>query len=271
MFNVKVDEDTGLENVRFEDYNGRPCELWQSSPYDEGAIPGAATIRLGISCNRMRLDRDLVEELVYRLQVWLRTGSFLDVPKSGPADLQEQPDTPKHESGVECYINMLQREANLLDEPKSEPESQECTDAVTVDTSEPPVGKDVLGELLGKPMLHTAEPPSVADVLADVERVKYALLQCGLATMHDSLCAMEQAIISAYGVDSPNSDPSHMRWDINVENEDGVLKLYIDGETTDGSQRVVRELSVHADGHIDTPRGTFICNLTPGKHEIHRV
>ena len=75
MFNVKVDEHTGLENVRFEDYNGRPCELWQSSPCNEGATPGVATIRLGMNGIRMRLDRDLVEELVDRLQAWLLTGS----------------------------------------------------------------------------------------------------------------------------------------------------------------------------------------------------
>ena len=234
MFDIQVDEGTGREIISFEDCNARPCELRQSSPYDEGATPGASTIRLGMNGIRMRLDRDLVEELVDRLQAWLRTGSFVDVPKS-------------------------------------EPEFQECTDAVTADTSEPPVGKEVLGELLGKPILHTAEPPSISDVLEDIERVKYALLQRGLATMHDSLCAMEQAIISSCEVGSPNSDLSHMRWDINAENEDGVLKLCIDGETTDGLQRVVRELSVHTDGHIDAPTGTFICNLTPGKHEIHRV
>lgn len=73
------------------------------------------------------------------------------------------------------------------------------------------------------------------------------------------------------GAQDCDDDSELMRWDINAENEDGVLKLYLEGETVDGSQRVVRELHVQPNGHIEAARGTFVYNLTPGVREARRV
>jgi hypothetical protein len=66
--------------VEFDDANGRPCSLQQSSAigdYDDALDhPGASFVWLGRSGNRMHLSRELVKELVEHLNTWLDVGRF---------------------------------------------------------------------------------------------------------------------------------------------------------------------------------------------------
>ena len=79
----------GFALVEFEDHNGRPCSLQQSSAAIYEGPPGASAIWLGSWGDRMHLDIEQVEALVPMLQSWLERGTFdgsglpLDVSAEG--------------------------------------------------------------------------------------------------------------------------------------------------------------------------------------------
>ncbi len=67
--------DRGFEYIEFKDRYGEQSELQQSS-LAEYEQPGTSAIWLGLTKERMHLDRIRVEWMIEKLQSWLDTGSF---------------------------------------------------------------------------------------------------------------------------------------------------------------------------------------------------
>lgn len=76
---MKVEKtDRGFEIIRFEDHNGTPCTLQQSSRAIT-ETPGSSAVWLGTGDhNRMHLEMEQVKELVTHLQWWIDNCSFRD-------------------------------------------------------------------------------------------------------------------------------------------------------------------------------------------------
>lgn len=85
----------GFELIEFLDHNGRMCQLLQSSAIDGTdrgyEHPGSSFVWLGMQHgDRMHLDRDTVEALMFRLDNWLKTMRF-DPPSDTESDAVPAP------------------------------------------------------------------------------------------------------------------------------------------------------------------------------------
>jgi len=74
--------ERGFEIIRFEDHNGYPCHLQQSSLANYEP-PGSSAIWLGRQDNPAHLELNQVRKIVKHLQNWLGNGSFENGEKAG--------------------------------------------------------------------------------------------------------------------------------------------------------------------------------------------